>query len=516
MQKIPKIKHLQRKMNLITFLINAIGAMATFFYLHIIDPPPLAQKTISTVDSFYVIAFIITLTLTFASGTFLGNHLKKRMNQWYFAIRSGKKEPADFPDSVRRDVLNYPLYSAGITAIMWGISGIIFALLNLSYRILFGIVGVGGLISTVISYLAGELIWRPIIPFFFPDSDLSSVHAFRLPIFGRLLIAFLFIGIMPPALLVNLSWHRAQLLLTAPNPATVLGNLRLLQNFILAFNLIASVGLAMLITRSITDPLNTLRRAMGRVKKNNFETRVSVVTNDELGYLGEHFNEMTAGLRQGEMLRNILNIYVSPEVAQEALEHGTKLGGELIECTVLFSDIRGFTSLSETLPPDELMSLLNRYMSMMVNVIVGKGGMVNKFGGDSLLAVFGTPLNPIEAHAEKAIESAEAMFDALAAFNRDQVSLQASSIHIGIGIATGAVVVGNIGGRERIEYTVIGDTVNLASRLEEKTKEVEGNLLISEETYRQASRSLTLQAKRLPEISVKGKRESVVVYAINL
>ncbi|RLD02753.1 MAG: hypothetical protein DRI32_08395, partial [Chloroflexi bacterium] len=164
MQKIPKIKHLQRKMNLITFLINAIGAMATFFYLHIIDPPPLAQKTISTVDSFYVIAFIITLTLTFASGTFLGNHLKKRMNQWYFAIRSGKKEPADFPDSVRRDVLNYPLYSAGITAIMWGISGIIFALLNLSYRILFGIVGVGGLISTVISYLAGELIWRPIIP----------------------------------------------------------------------------------------------------------------------------------------------------------------------------------------------------------------------------------------------------------------------------------------------------------------------------------------------------------------
>jgi len=516
MSKTPELKHLQRKMNLITFLINGIGAMATFFYLNVIDPPPIAQETIRTVETFYIVAFISTLTLTLIFGTFMGNHIKKRINQWYFAVQSGEKDPADFPDSVRRDVLNYPLYSAGITAIMWGISGIIFALLNLSYRILFGIVGVGGVISTIISYLAGELIWRPIIPFFFPDGDLSSAHAFRLPVLGRLLIAFLFIGIVPPALLVNLSWQRAQLLLTAPNPATVLDNLRLLQIFILGFNFIASIGLALLITRSITNPLNILQQAMGRVKENDLNTHVSVTTNDELGYLGENFNEMTAGLRQGEMLRNILNIYVSPEVAREALEHGTKLGGELIECTVLFSDIRGFTSIAETLPPDELMSLLNRYMSTMVDVIVEKGGMVNKFGGDSLLALFGTPLNPTDDHAKEAVLSAEAMFRALNTFNRDPISRQASTLQIGIGIATGTVVVGNIGGRERIEYTVIGDTVNLASRLEEKTKEVESNLLISEETYQQAAQKLTLQAQRLPEINVKGKRQSMVVYAIEI
>ena len=516
MSKPPELNHLQRKMNFITFLINAVGAMATFFYLNVIDPPPLAQETTTAIDTFYVVAFFLTLVLTLIFGSMMGNHLKKQINQWYFAILSGEKKPADFPDSVRRDVLNYPLYSAGITAIMWGISGIVFSLINLSYRILFGIIGVGGVTSTIISYLAGDLIWRPIIPFFFPDSDLSSVHAFRLPVLGRLLIAFLFIGIMPPALLVNLSWQRAQLLLTAPNPATVLDNLRLLQTFILGFNLIASIGLAILITRSITNPLNTLRQAMGRVKGNDLNTHVSVTTNDELGYLSENFNQMIAGLRQGEMLRNILNIYVSPEVAHEALEHGTKLGGELIECTVLFSDIRGFTSISEILPPDELMSLLNRYMSMMVDVIVEKGGMVNKFGGDSLLAVFGTPLNPIEAHAEKAVESAEAMFRVLAEFNRGQESQQASSIHIGIGIATGAVIVGNIGGRERIEYTVIGDTVNLASRLEEKTKEVESNLLISETTYLQASQSLDLKAECLTGVSVKGKRESIIVYAIEI
>lgn len=213
------------------------------------------------------------------------------------------------------------------------------------------------------------------------------------------------------------------------------------------------------------------------------------------------------------MLRNLLNIYVSPEVAQEALTHGTKLGGELIECTVLFSDIRGFTSIAENLAPDELMSLLNRYMSMMVEVIVENGGIVNKFGGDSLLAIFGTPLNPADNHAAQAILSAQGMFAALNIFNQEENS---PHLEIGIGIATGSVVAGNIGGRERIEYTVIGDTVNLASRLEGKTKEIDGNTLIITETYAQASQTIAFQAEHLLNISVKGKKESFGAYAMDI
>ncbi len=457
--------------------------------------------------------FIAVIALAIFAGIYMGGRWEGSIKAWYSLIKSGEKTPADIPIKTKRYILDYPLYSAGVTAIIWVVVGIVFGLLNQSFRVLIGIIAGGGLIATSLLYFVGDLLWRPIIPFFFPDGNLSEVHAFRLPVLGKLLIVLLFIGILPPVLLVNLSWQRAQILIAAPNPETVLENLRLVQLFILSVSIIASIGLAVFTTRSITEPIDALRKAMGQVKKNDLDAQVFVTTNDELGYLGENFNQMTAGLRQKEMLRNLLNIYVSPEVAQEALVHGTKLGGELIECTVLFSDIRSFTSISETLSPDKLMTLLNRYMSMMVEVIIKNGGMVNKFGGDSLLVVFGTPLNPADNHAEQAIRTAQAMFGALDIFNQERSS---SLLEIGIGIATGAVVAGNIGGDERIEYTVIGDTVNLASRLEGKTKEIEGNTLINEETYQQASQNFTFQAEHIPNIRVKGKKETLGAYAMDI
>jgi adenylate cyclase len=223
---------------------------------------------------------------------------------------------------------------------------------------------------------------------------------------------------------------------------------------------------------------------------------------------------MTAGLRQGEMLRNLLNLYVSPEVAREALEHGARLGGKQVDCTVLFSDIRAFTSLSEQLDPTVLIDLLNRYMVVMVEVIIENGGIVNQFGGDSLLAVFGTPLNPSEEHAACAVRAAQGMQRALVAFNEAQRTRHSPTLQIGIGLATGPVIAGNVGGRERIEYTVIGDTVNLASRLQDKTKELDADILLSQQTFDQASQHMPLQARRLPPVPVKGKRETVVVYTL--
>ena len=513
MPKIPELKDVLRQENIATIAINGIGALVTFFYLNVIDPAPVAENTITAIATGNLVAFIIIVALTIFAGVYLGGRRERSIKEWHSLIKLGDKSPADIPIKIRRHILDYPLYSTGITAVIWIMVGIVFGLLNQSFRNLIGIIAGGGLIATSLLYFVGDLLWRPIIPFFFPDGHLSEVGAFRLPVLGKLLIVFLFIGILPPVLLVSLSWQRAQLLLTASNPETVLENLRLLQLFILSISVVASIGLAIFTTRSITNPIDALRRAMGQVKKNNLNTQVFITTNDELGYLGENFNQMTAELRQKEMLRNLLNIYVSPEVAQEALMHGTKLGGELTECTVLFSDIREFTSISETLSPDELMAFLNRYMSMMVDIIVENGGMVNKFGGDSLLAVFGTPLNPAGNHAEQSIRTAQAMFGALDTFNQKE---NFPLLKIGVGIATGAVVAGNIGGHERIEYTVIGDTVNLASRLEGKTKEISGNTLISEKTYQQASQNFTFQVEHLPNIRVKGKKKSFGAYALDI
>jgi adenylate cyclase len=190
------------------------------------------------------------------------------------------------------------------------------------------------------------------------------------------------------------------------------------------------------------------------------------------------------------------------------------LGGQLVDCSILFSDIRGFTALSEQLQPQALITLLNRYMSRMVEVVVAQGGVVNKFGGDSLLAVFGTPLNPAADHAAAAIRTALQMQKVLKAFNEEQIQSGGPVLQIGIGIASGPAVAGNVGGEGRIEYTVIGDTVNLASRLQDLTKELGRDLLVNALAVEQATRSISLAAEPLAPVSVRGKAENVKIYAI--
>jgi len=303
-------------------------------------------------------------------------------------------------------------------------------------------------------------------------------------------------------------------LLEAPNPEVVLQNMMLGMAFILVIGLATSLGLAVMVSRLIIQPLNGLEKAMRQVEQSQLDVYVPVYSNDEIGYLTERFNDMVAGLKRGELLRNLLNLYVSPEVARNALEHGTPLGGQVVECSVLFSDIRGFTSLSEQMPPAQLIDLLNRYMSAMVEVIVAQGGMVNKFGGDSLLAVFGTPLNPSPEHAAQATRAALGMLKVLQQFNAGQLAANQPTLKIGIGLASGPVVAGNIGGEGRIEYTVIGDTVNLASRLQNLTKELGHEILMSAVTQAAARDRLTLGVEPMPAIAVRGKAEPMMLYAL--
>jgi adenylate cyclase len=273
--------------------------------------------------------------------------------------------------------------------------------------------------------------------------------------------------------------------------------------------------MAFSITRSIVRPLNELQTAMDRVAAEDLTARVTVTTNDELGGLAERFNEMVAALRAGEVVRGLLNQYVSPEVARQAVESGAELGGQLAHCTVLFADMRDFTTLAERLSPEQLLALLNRFMGAMVTAVVGHGGLVNKFGGDSLLAVFGTPLNPSEDHAAAGVRAALDMRRALEGLNRTAAEDGEPALRLGIGLATGPVVVGNIGGRERIEYTVIGAAVNLAARLERLTRDAETDILLHEDTYTAASRTLTLDARALAPLDIRGLSDPVMAFALN-
>jgi adenylate cyclase len=492
---------------------NFIGALIIFLYLTVIDPLPVGGVAVRSLETEDIVIFGIASVVVFVGAYTIINRLGRPIRNWLSLIEAGRPA-SELPPSVAGLVLNWPLIVASLVAAAGLLVAIFFAILYDNLANFVGI-AIGVVVMTTIVYFGTDLIWRQQVPTFFPDGHLSAVPAFRLWVRRRLLLAFILIGGLTPILLVILSQVRTRALLDAENPEAILDNLILVQLFILAVGLVAGVVTAVLVARAIVGPLQVLQEAMGRVERNELNTRVVVTTNDELGYLSERFNSMTDGLRQGERLRKLFGLYVSSEVAQAAVESGAGLGGELVNCSVMFSDIRDFATLSEQMPPGQMVELINRYMTAMVSVIVKHGGVVTRFGGDSVLAVFGTPLNPMRDHADRAVGTAIEMRQALAAFNQEGAAAGRPTVESGIGIASGLVIAGNVGGKERIEYTVMGDAANLAARLEDMTKDAGFPILVSDETYRALNEVSDLAATSLANVQIKGKRDRVTMYGFS-
>jgi len=511
----PPYKIISSRTTLVVLFSNLCGALVIFLFFSVIDPLPKGQMALSQVNSYQIILFSTLTAFLLALGLFFTNRTDALIQTWYNNIQAGLPA-SEVPRRVKRIILEAPLRDTLASLGMWVLAGLFFGFneATFSWRQFLSIVGVSGVLTTAISFTLYELAWRPILPVFFPDGKLSAAQAFRLPVLTRLLIAFLLTSLYPTLILAILAYQRAEMLLSAPNPQIVLNNLWILIVFVVSVSIVTSVGMAWTVTHTIVVPIQQLQAQMERVEQNDLNAQAAVSSNDEVGMLSEGFNDMVAGLRRGELLRNLLNVYVSPEIARAALEAGTRLEGEVVECSVVFSDIREFTSLSEHLPPQELLALLNHYMRHMVAVIVQQGGIVNKFGGDSILAIFGTPLNPAQDHAARAVSAAEGMLAALEKFNQEQVAQNAQILRIGIGIATGPVVAGNVGGEQRLEYTVIGDAVNLAARLQTMTKELGHPVLMDAQTYHAARLYRALEGQPLPPVTVRGKSQTVDVFTL--
>jgi adenylate cyclase len=211
--------------------------------------------------------------------------------------------------------------------------------------------------------------------------------------------------------------------------------------------------------------------------------------------------------QQQEMIRR----FATAEVAQDLEESGFSLGGHYVEATAMFSDIRSFTTLAETQSPADTIELLNTYYTLMFEAITGQGGVVNQMVGDGLMAIFGAPL-PLPNHGEQAVRAALEMIEMIDLFNIDQSTQGKPSIRIGIGIATGQMVAGYTGTQRRATYTCVGDTVNLAARLEAYTKVVGKPILIDESTHQGLSD--LIQVESLGAAEIKGKAMDVNVYSI--
>jgi class 3 adenylate cyclase len=215
--------------------------------------------------------------------------------------------------------------------------------------------------------------------------------------------------------------------------------------------------------------------------------------------------------RLRDQQRELFRKFATAEVAEELLATGLALGGKHVEASVMFSDIRAFTRLTERLSPAETIDLLNSYYTLMFDAIGGRGGIVNQMLGDGLMAIFGAPL-PRPDHPERAVRAALEMLDLVEGFNREQAARGGAEIRIGIGIASGPVIAGFTGTERRVTYTCVGDTVNVAAHLEAHTKVVGQPILIDEHTRRGLGDGLRVEAHG--PVQLKTRSQAVEVYSV--
>ncbi|POR00482.1 family 3 adenylate cyclase [Alkalispirochaeta sphaeroplastigenens] len=278
--------------------------------------------------------------------------------------------------------------------------------------------------------------------------------------------------------------------------------------------LVLSVLAVWFFSKTVSRPVMALVRGARQIQEGHFELALRPTTRDELGLLTERFVEMGRGLAERERIKDTFGKFVNKDIAEQALQGRLELGGQRKTATIFFSDIRSFTAISETMDPESVVEFLNEYMTLMVSCVEKTHGVVDKFIGDAIMAVWGAPVSQGSAQADAllSIKSMLMMRNALLTFNRDRGGPGKPIIRIGCGVNTGICLAGQIGSAERMEYTVIGDAVNLASRIEALNKPLGTDILISEFTWELVRDHIL--AEEMPPIRVKGKTAPLKIYAV--
>lgn len=353
------------------------------------------------------------------------------------------------------------------------------------------------------------LLYGAVLRFFFMESLLRPVLeevALHMPddfdpgreglsLRRRLLIGLPAINILTGVIVAGIEMNRFDTQLDDLGPAVVIA---------VAVAFVVSLELTILLSRSIFDPIDQLRAATERVRRGDLRTRVPVVSTDETGRLARSFNDMVAGLYERERLHEAFDAYVGPDVAEMVLREGTHLDGEEHEVSVLMLDIRDFTQKAEQATAQRVVDFLNEFYGLVVPIIERRGGRADKYVGDGLLAIFGAP-EPLEDHADRAVAAALEVATAVQERYEDDV-------RVGIGVNSGSVIAGTIGGGGHVEFTVIGDPVNTADRVEQVTRQTGDTVLVTEAT-RRLLREDHGRFENRPAVPLKGKTERVQLWA---
>lgn len=268
-----------------------------------------------------------------------------------------------------------------------------------------------------------------------------------------------------------------------------------------------------LFSMTLTSPIEKLAEMINLVSKGNFDVkaRAQVRSHDEVGDLAEAFDHMTEGLKERDKVKNLFSKFHGSSVAEDLINNDIGVGGQTKDVVVFFSDIRGFTAFSEKRSPEEVVAMLNEYFAVMVKIINSHGGVVDKFIGDAIMAVWGAPKSS-DRDAHQAVRACLEMRRALEGLNETRIARGQPAISIGMGLHAGKAISGTIGSDERMEYTVIGNTVNTASRIEASTKAFGSDLLISDTVIELIGEDFKTELAGAAE--VKGRSEALKMFKV--
>ena len=495
-------------------MANVLGVvvMAVLDRWGYLEPVPRTPAVIWLIVLFDLSAFALGVTTLLLWERPIRRHLKN--------LSLGRATPRPQLYLARRRLLNEPWLAMGTNMGLWALAAIIFPLVLwqvpsaahlapvLALRALF----VGLITMTSAFFLLEHIMQHKMAPVFFPKGGLTRVRgAWRIRIGLRLSFLVLAACMIPfLAIIFTIQGSKHLLETGVVTTAQMLGDLQNTVIFLCVVFMINAAGLAFLTRLNLVRPLREITRALSRVREGDFTARVQVMSNDEIGYTGEAINQMTAGLAERERIKDTFGKYVSQQVRDEILAGHIPLDGEVKQVTMLFTDLRDFTPMVENTEPKQVVKIINGYFTRMTQAVETSGGLVLQYVGDEVEAVFGAPL-PLEDHPQRALRAALAMRAALEQYNAELAAMHVPSLRHGIGIHTGPAVAANIGGGGRLSYALVGDTVNLAARLQDLTKVLGRDILLSGTAAAALGPGAPLE--HLEATRVKGRSQPVEVYA---
>jgi len=509
--------HLKNRMLFANLISNAVGVGVVMFLVR--------QTGLAAIlpDAYTLIRIVhmVFLPFAFAVPIVLVIWYEKPVRTYLNQEESGGPIAPERLSQARRRLLNEPFFLISVDFGIWLLAGLVYpgalwvsGAPNSIISQPFFMSLFTGLITTAFAFFVLEnVLQRKLVPHFFPEGGLfMTPKTLRIRIGTRIGALIFAANLVPFFAILSIAGGTSY---EMGNTAQALIQLR--SSIVINAILFMGVGvwLAYFVSGNLRRPLEEIIRVLQEVRNGRFDKKVRVTSNDEIGYTGDCINDMTDGLIERDLIKDTFGKYVAKEVRDEVLSGRTPLDGEKMEVTILFSDLRNFTPMTEQNDPKLVVKIMNAYFKEMAEAIQAQQGLVLQFIGDEIYAVFGAPISR-EDHPSRAFHAGLEMRRRLISLNKQFKEAGWPLLRHGIGIHTGEALAANIGSPERLSYLLVGDTVNLASRLQSMTKTVGTDMIISATTQSHINPHdlKTTPLRLLEHLAVKGKSAPVEAYAL--